>query len=227
MQLPNKGTWCSVMAKPKLVKATPMFATPLFVFEVENPDELNQKIFDEAQAIRAASAGLVRSNQLGWHSDPDLFKRTEPGIKELTGYITTCLSEVVFRTTKDRPTKLSCEGWINVNPKGAFNVPHDHAGYLWSGTYYVRVPRVEGSRSGHIEFLDPRSNVAANAATTFKNKFRLGPRNGQLIVFPSYLTHWVYPNEEDSERMTIAFNASLPGQQPVHLPPAMPVQKPA
>ena len=27
-----------------------------------------------------------------------------------------------------------------------------------------------------------------------------------MIIFPSYLRHWVYPNEEESERVSIAFN---------------------
>jgi hypothetical protein len=27
-----------------------------------------------------------------------------------------------------------------------------------------------------------------------------------LLMFPSYLRHWVYPNESDQDRVTIAFN---------------------
>ena len=29
------------------------------------------------------------------------------------------------------------------------------------------------------------------------------------MIFPSYLVHWVYPNEAGGERVTIAFNATL------------------
>jgi len=30
-----------------------------------------------------------------------------------------------------------------------------------------------------------------------------------MILFPSYLVHWVYPNEADTERWSIAFNATF------------------
>jgi uncharacterized protein (TIGR02466 family) len=197
-------------AKATLLKSIPLFATPLYMYELNGHKEFNGRLIEEAENIRATSPGLNRSNQRGWHSESDFFKRTEPAIKELSQFIISCVSDVITRTSKQKATQLKCEGWININPKGGYNVPHDHAGYLWSGTYYVRVPRVENSRSGNIEFLDPRSNVSANAQTTFQTKYRISPRNGLLIVFPAYLTHWVYPNEQDEERITVAFNCSLP-----------------
>ena len=200
--------------KPKLVQATGLFETPLFVFQVDNHAELNQKIHDEAQTIRANSPGMVRSNQRGWHSDSDLFRRSEPALKQISQIIVNCARAVIVRTSQKKPTQLRCEGWININPKGGYNVPHDHSGYLWSGTYYVRVPTVEGSRSGNIEFIDPRNNVSANAQGTFKTKHRINPRDGMLIIFPGYLNHWVYPNEQDEDRMTIAFNVNLPLPSP-------------
>jgi len=28
-----------------------------------------------------------------------------------------------------------------------------------------------------------------------------------MVIFPAYLTHWVYPNELAGERVSVAFNA--------------------
>jgi len=54
----------------------------------------------------------------------------------------------------------------------------------------------EGS-SGAIEFLDPRVNANAftiEGAACFNRKFIINPAPGNLLMFPSYLTHWVQPN---------------------------------
>ena len=100
-----------------------------------------------------------------------------------------------------------CQGWINVNPPGAFNAPHDHSSFALSGVYYASVPP-EG-RGGAIEFLDPRANANActiEGAACFNRKFRIHPKPGNLLVFPSYLTHWVQPNGDSTDRVTVAFN---------------------
>ena len=58
----------------------------------------------------------------------------------------------------------------------------------------------------------PGANVSAFAtdiskqSAYFSPKRTLSPTNGMIIVFPSYLRHWVYPNEEDADRITLAFN---------------------
>ena len=105
------------------------------------------------------------------------------------------------------------EGWVNINPQYGFNVPHDHPGYTWSGVYYVQLPeKGASSRSGSIELLDPRTNTAAMASdiarksSYFSPKRTLNPKNGMILIFPSYLRHWVYPNEEEEDRISMAFN---------------------
>ena len=113
-----------------------------------------------------------------------------------------------------KSNELQMEGWINVNPPGAFNVPHAHPSFALSGTYYVSIPSDSASiapdaHSGAFEFLDPRVNAAAlsiEGATCFDPGVIVKPKAGLLIIFPSYLRHWVYPNEEESERVSIAFN---------------------
>jgi uncharacterized protein (TIGR02466 family) len=200
------------MKKPAtLLTMDSLFASPLFTFELEGYETLNAALVLECSRIRDQSAGVMRSNNNGWHSDPDLFQRSEPNLSVLRESIVSCLADVIRRTTNDRfdTVNLVCDGWININPRGGFNAPHNHAGYLWSGTYYVKVPIASESSGGYIEFLDPRTNANANASSTFQPRYRVAPRPGMLLVFPAYLFHWVYPNEQDEERITIAFNCRL------------------
>jgi len=118
-----------------------------------------------------------------------------------------------------RGRSLQAEGWVNINGQHAYNTPHDHAGWAWSGSYYVQVPEAQG-RSGLFEFLDCRTNanvVGIEGAACFTAKSPVTPRAGLLLLFPAYLQHWVHPNEQPEERISIAFNARF---MPVTLPAA-------
>jgi uncharacterized protein (TIGR02466 family) len=71
--------------------------------------------------------------------------------------------------------------------------------------YYLQVP----INAGDIAFRDPRPG-AINSAT--QQLFNQGdtenftPVNKQLIVFPSYLEHFVLPNSSTHDRISISFD---------------------
>ncbi|MEC4749067.1 2OG-Fe(II) oxygenase family protein [Methylomicrobium sp. Wu6] len=179
---------------------------------MEDAEALNAQLLAEALARRAASPGLDRSNWQGWHSEDDFFGRTEPGCRVLQDHI---VQAVQICTMNISPSfdfthyQIQAEGWINVLPRGGLNTPHDHPAWVWSGCYYVSVPVGDKELSGNIEFFDTRTNVrtlTVDGAACFASKFVMKPRAGMLLMFPSYLRHWVYPNDSDEDRVTIAFN---------------------
>lgn len=205
------------MSNLQLQRFEPLFYSPLLVFQLPETAAMNKRLLAEAAAMRAASPGMERSNQNGWHSDDDFFERTEPGCVELRGHMLEAVRQATLRVAPkyDFSTMgMQAEGWINVNEQGGYNTPHDHPGWVWSGCYYVKIPDAASGngpeRSGAIEFLDMRTNVrvlTVEDATCFMSKFTLQPSDGMLVLFPSYLRHWVYPNEQSVARVSIAFNA--------------------
>ena len=107
-------------------------------------------------------------------------------------------------------------GWININPKGGANATHHHQPWDWSGVFYVKQPNIsdEGGRSGMIEFINPCQQSSTLASKGFENSgmapfLRFRPNPGEMVFFPSYLLHSVYPNETDDDRITIAYNLRL------------------
>lgn len=190
-----------------------LFPAPLAVFEVAEAPLLNPRLAAESLARRDASPGLQRSNLGGWHSDDDFFAREEPGARALRQHILDALFALTRRVSPAfdfQRQALQAEGWINVLEPGGLNTPHDHPGWVWSGCYYVQVPEGDHDGAGAIEFLDPRTNIrtlTVEGAACFMSKHRVRPRAGQLLIFPSWLRHWVYPNDSDELRITIAFNA--------------------
>jgi uncharacterized protein (TIGR02466 family) len=201
------------MQAPTLLGHEPLFASPLLRFAVPDAAALNAALLAEARAMRADHPGMAKSNQHGWHSAMDLFHRAEPGCSLLCRHLLGAIRDATLRVSPgfDFAAKaLQVEGWININGQGGYNTPHSHAGWAWSGTYYVSVPARTQGRSGLLEFLDPRAGIAVisvEGAACFAPKIRVEPKPGEMVVFPSYLTHWVYPNDAPEERVSVAFNA--------------------
>jgi len=201
------------MSTLKLQGMQPLFYSPLTVFELEDSESLNTQLLKEIAIRKAASPGINRSNWSGWHSEDDFFARTESGCATLRNHIVEAIQLCTRNVSPsfDFPLySVQAEGWINVLGRGGFNTPHDHPNWTWSGCYYVSVPDGDKDLSGNIEFFDTRTNVrtlTVDGAACFASKFVMKPRAGMLLMFPSYLRHWVYPNESEEERVTIAFNA--------------------
>ena len=100
--------------------------------------------------------------------------------------------------------------WANINPPGAMNRAHMHPNSLWSGVYYVKASK----NSGLLKIDDPRSSAAMSRPRMKEGippkrlwrEVSYEPVSGKLIMFPSWLTHSVDPNESADIRISISFN---------------------
>jgi uncharacterized protein (TIGR02466 family) len=54
--------------------------------------------------------------------------------------------------------------------------------------------------------MHQQETLTIDGAACFAGKYRLSPQTGQLLNFPSWLRHWVYPNESNELRVSVAFN---------------------
>ncbi|MES2904917.1 MAG: TIGR02466 family protein [Pseudomonadota bacterium] len=192
-----------------------LFPVPLVTVRLRKAEALNARLIEEIAARRTVEPGVGRSNLYGWHSANDLFDRPEPGHAALAAELKAIVEASGVKLMPGRPADLvpSQDGWVNVNPTGAMNAPHDHPGAFWSGVYYVRVPPPadpSDATSGAIEFIDPRGAIGTNARfeTPFtRSKFTIRPTAGTCLLWPSYLKHWVHPNQSADDRVTVAFNS--------------------
>ena len=201
--------------KLETTKYEKLFSTPVLRFHVAGHESLNTALLQEGHDMRGVSEGVSKSNRAGWHSEGNLFKRTTPCVQTLKNLVTECIASAngqIGAKADFDALSLKLFAWMNMNPAGGYNAPHTHPGAQWSGVYYVSQPAVDVGNAGMIEFLDPRSdlpNWRILKAPAFRLKKKLRPMPGDMILFPSYLVHWVYPNESDEERVSIAFNATF------------------
>jgi uncharacterized protein (TIGR02466 family) len=180
------------------IQAINLWPTTLFSTVIQTD---TASVKEEIYKLKVTSVGQHKSNYGGWQSHTNL--HTNPKFLELCNEIISVLS-ILFRKNI-----VFDQMWACVNQHKDFNVVHAHGNkYHISGVFYLQV----FDNSGQICFRDPRP-AAINAETTsFFNQGdteNFTPCNNQLIVFPSFLEHFVTPNETHSDRISISFDATF------------------
>lgn len=104
----------------------------------------------------------------------------------------------------DRPWGL--RAWATLLASGGHQTPHMHPQSWLSGVYYVSVPEeigAGGDEAGYIEFGAPPERYFTQQPPVTR---RIEPREGRLVLFPSYLYHRTLPFDATSVRISLAFD---------------------
>lgn len=200
--------------KPKHVKATALFAPILDEFEIPDKDRLNRELVAAITQWQRDEEGIKRSNVAGWHSSGNIFNRIEaPFVEVCRHFFDACHVTLRRHLSRDRlaDKRLNFEGWVNVNGPGAYNQMHTHGRFDLSGVYFVKVPAQARHDSGALEFLNSslRGGTSELLELILPTKFSVQPVAGKMLLFPAIMPHWVTPNDEAEDRMSIAFNVRL------------------
>ncbi len=192
------------MNKPNL-----LFPTPVWTFQLENYQTINEMMFNyiKEEQIRDQS-GINKSNNKGWHSKDFNMQEAEP--KEFISNISTYIEKTITDMSweKEKQTIKISNMWAIVNTGGSTNSKHQHGNSTISGAYYVSAPK----SCGDIVFYDPRpAPVFYYPKATSSNLLNaqvnsITPKEGALILFPSYVDHSVNENLSNEERIVISFN---------------------
>ena len=186
--------------KQEMLWPTPYWYTHIWEFiRSETRVTFNEDMIGSIQGMIDKDEGVTKSNRGGWQSEllpPN--GELEPLSAEISEFcksINLGINEIVIP-----------QMWINVIKKNDWNTIHSHGQYTLSGTYYVKAPK----DCGQIVFRDPRPSAISNLfmVNTFdKGEFRkVKPIEGLLILFPSYLDHFVEPSNADEDRISISFD---------------------
>ena len=190
----------------KIIKQDLMWPTPLWHTQIwefmrsETRVTFNEDFTSWILGVKEKEKSVRKSNRGGWQSE--LYKPDNEMFKPLINEIKEFCLHLPLNIKKTYVEQL----WVNVNTKGDWNAIHQHGSYHLSGTYYVKVPE----DSGRIVFRDPRPGAIGNVfhVNRFdKGEFkRLSLMEGLLAIWPSYLDHFVEPNQTDEERISISFD---------------------
>lgn len=182
------------------------FPTSIYISDFNNHN-LNKDLEDKILKWANHDKGISRTNIKGWHSTSDMQERLE--YKELIDLLYKA-QKTIYEQEHLASEAFLGNMWANINPPGAMNRAHMHPNALWSGVYYVKAPK----NSGLLRIDDPRSSAAMSRPRMKEGvppkrlwrEVSYEPVSGKLIMFPSWLTHSVDPNESDDIRISISFN---------------------
>ena len=113
---------------------------------------------------------------------------------------------------------LVVDSWLNVHDSNMYMEQHEHGGSLVSGIYYLQLdknkdfpatfinPSETGIEYWGLKVTNFRPANQAVSLSTYPNFLNI--EEGDLILFPSYLTHFVKRSryQHDKLRVSYAFN---------------------
>jgi uncharacterized protein (TIGR02466 family) len=209
------------MEKEKGTIKHDLFVTDLWEFDFPYHDQFKPQVLDFVSSPKAQEhirKYTLNPSLTSYGGDELCFDEDKSLISFFRTQVLKLLKRIEEGHDWDEGEWIHIDPWLNVNQKGNFNPPHTHPGNDYSGCYYVTFPE----NSGFIHFLDPRPQHRF-ASPNPKNKedenwyssdnvydssfFTYKIKEGKIVIFPSWLAHYVDPNPTDSLRVSIPFNA--------------------
>ena len=195
------------MNKPNL-----FFPTPVWTLQLDKYQSINEQMYKFIKITQSKDQqGISKSNIKGWHSKDFNMQENEP--KNFIKFILPAIEQVIsdMNWEKQKQSVNINNMWAIINTGGAANLRHQHGNSTISGAYYVRAPK----NSGDIVFYDPRPAPvytypkALNPNLLNAQVNGISPKEGALVLYPSYLDHSVNENLSNEERIVISFNITI------------------
>lgn len=187
-------------AKPELLQ---LFPTPVLIVKYEDNFEDELKFIKNLDYDRKNTND---DNELLNRQSTNTFLLEQKELSKIKTFIEECLrfySEKVFEYSQEF---VITQSWANKNEKGQSHHEHVHPNSIISGVFYFQIDE----RLPPIEFKKDNQNQFSLNIRNFNNfnshKFLLPLNSGELILFPSTLTHSVPANKSDQERISLSFN---------------------
>lgn len=176
-----------------------LFPTPIgfFKFEEGLNEDQNNFLINQEQRPNEGNASSVNKYIL-----------KQKILSNLTTFIEKCAHEYLMATIcpKHDVTLRITQSWLNWTRPGQFHHKHAHPNSLISGCFYVKsnadTDKIFFYKDGYNHISMPP--VEWNAYNSDSWWFPVGA--GDLIFFPSSLSHMVQPVGGDDERISLAFN---------------------
>ena len=180
-----------------------IFATPVWGFYLNSEKYHVSDYIEYINEMCENQPSVKKSNYGGWQSHDDLHK--EGIFQELKNSIDHVVNKCVPNTNVESL-------WANVNNHKDFNMQHNHEGLL-SGVFYLKVPE----NSGNLVLVNPKSKMnhcyysktLSQYIPSLKHDFVIKPEPLAVVIFPSWLEHYVEPNLSTSSRISVSFNIEI------------------
>ena len=185
------------------MKHDKLFSTHIFLIDNVIPEN---DILD----IRKHIISTYNSDTKNWQSIADLHKMIiyDTLTNKILEYSKNVFDKLELKYDSFKITDM----WSNVLKPGETHRPHTHSNNMLSGVYYVDAIETSG-----IIFTDPRPQAGVIQPDVNKQILdnasivKYDSATNRMILFPSWLQHYVPVNETNKNRISIAFNIMFKG----------------
>lgn len=209
------------------IEAITTWSTPLFVATLADHDFLKNALIHYIYTCKEQQKNSIDSQVAPiakhklFESKLDFLDAELPEVMELKRIFEEQLADVVFSVNQDVWPKgidvnaYIVESWYHITENGGYHDAHSHPNCSWCGIYYLEPGESAlNQRNGINRFYDPRINAEhyADAGTAYlshQGVWDFEPKEGQVILFPSYLKHAALTYFGSKDRIVIAFNAII------------------
>ena len=198
----------------------PFFANITLADDVTNAlIKMTDKIIDDkkSESHGQSLAGVIDKELKIYKSDMDEFGVDQMLESCVRSYVVHCAKMHNYFKENWIYESFINSAWVVSQYENEYNPLHNHTGCDISGVIYLKMPDTKGRRNieskkgkddndGDITFVHSAMGQR-NHDILEKGIFTITPQAGQMVLFPSYLLHTVYPFIGKEERRCIAFNA--------------------
>ena len=184
-----------------------LFPTPLLIcpYPVNYTRELEW--INNQECRKENSGGDAGGQKIHYNrQSEDTFVLDRPELANVRAFIESKLHEYVTKIMASTDKLIITQSWLNKSKKGESHHEHVHPNSMISGVWYPQIheqmPPIQfRSRQQRDVSLQTEKYNTFNSAT-----FMLPMKKGELILFPSNLTHSVPTNVGEEERISLSFN---------------------
>jgi len=196
------------------VSIEPFFSVPLLVEDIAPAvrDVIRAKVsaYLETERAKRDIAPSPEESVATSYYKPEAQVLVDANLRELEQFVIAAAT-AFLETLRLSPRRLEIErSWINIFKPGAQEAQHSHDGSLLSCSYYVEAPKdcgcivmpdPIGARRSYREFT---KTLGTHPLT--RREIAVEPQPGRLVMFESWLPHYVQCNKSSQVRISIAMN---------------------
>ena len=175
-----------------------VFPTQIYRYRVEEPEVIKERVIQYYEANKWKSKGAPE----GWNCDLfTTFGTMEFPMGEMLDGIGPLLDEFMEESSAPGSCIIS-EMWLNCYESKHWQEKHTHLPGQWSAVYYAIL---DPNEHHGTNFHDPNEDLKAFSGC-LENTITPWVQEGDLIIFPSWMTHSAPLNKSSKLRATISFN---------------------
>jgi uncharacterized protein (TIGR02466 family) len=189
------------METPKQPELIQLFPKPVLI------SKYHKDFTKELEYVKSLEHKLNEKSQKEYaKQSTNTFLLDEPELASIREFIEAYLKFYVHNVLECTDELVITQAWSNICEKGKKHHEHVHPNSIVSGVFYFQI----NENLPPIEFRNPNThsfNLNIQKQNNFNSATFLLPLNsGELILFPSNLTHSVPENKADLPRISLAFN---------------------